>query len=73
MPGSSTDNQANTRSRRPLNPLYEQININFSDDNSRYDSLQVSVNKRMSYGLTLMGNYTFSRSTQQRGARMLWD
>ena len=34
----------------------------FSAGNSRYDSLQVDVNRRFSHGLTLRGVYTFSKA-----------
>lgn len=34
-----------------------------------YNALQVAVNKRYSYGLTLMGNYTFSNAAAQQGCR----
>jgi hypothetical protein len=39
-----------------------------------YDSLQVQVNKRYSFGLTLLGTYTFSNDVaQQNGCRYLAD
>ncbi len=35
---------------------------------SRYDSLQIQVNKRMSHGLQLKGNYTYGRGLQDAGS-----
>ena len=72
--GASTNDTANILSREPYYPVgFDQINTFFSDYNSMYNALQIAVNKRYSYGLTLMGNYTFSSNTQQQGCRYLAD
>jgi hypothetical protein len=43
-------------------PQYSGISNPFSDvGNSNYHSLQASINRRMSHGLTFMANYTWSK------------
>jgi len=70
VPGGSTNDAANILSRQPYYPAgFNEINQFFSDYNSMYNSLQVEAQKRYSYGLTLLGNYTFSSSTGQQGCR----
>ncbi len=70
VPGGSTNDAANIFSREPYYPAgFNGISEFFSDYNSMYNSLQVEVQKRYSYGLTLLGNYTFSSSTGQQGCR----
>jgi|GEM_PF-4004226 len=70
VPGGSTNDGANIYSREPYYPIgFNTISEFFSDYNSRYNALQVTVNKRYSYGLSLMGNYTFSSNTTQQGCR----
>ena len=46
-----------------INPNLGSINSNTTDDSSRYNALQVSVNKRLGKGLQLQASYTYSRST----------
>ena len=59
-PGSSTI--ANTDSRRILAPYgygsFREIDTNSS---ATYHSLQLSLNKRVSHGFTVLGSYTFSK------------
>jgi len=42
--------------------LFAQVQRNTQDINSSYHSLQVSAEKRMSHGLTILGSYTWSKS-----------
>ena len=42
--------------------LFGQVQQDTQDINSSYNSLQLSAEKRMSHGLTILGNYTFSKS-----------
>ncbi|HEX4007243.1 MAG TPA: carboxypeptidase-like regulatory domain-containing protein [Acidobacteriaceae bacterium] len=70
VPGGSTNDAANVFSREPYYSIgYNGINEFFSDYNSWYNSLQVEVQKRVSHGLTLLGNYTLSEDTAQQGCR----
>jgi hypothetical protein len=49
------------------------INQQATDFNSRYNSLQVSVNKRLSHGLSFMAAYTWSRFFDQNSSADLQD
>jgi Carboxypeptidase regulatory-like domain len=70
IPGASTNDVTNVRSRRPYFPYgFETISMDNSDYNSMYNSLQVRLTKRYSYGLTLLGNYTLSSDSTQHGCR----
>ncbi len=70
VPGGSTNDGANILSREPYYPAgFNGITTFYSDYNSMYNSLQVQVNKRYSYGLTLLGTYTYSSSSAQQGCR----
>ncbi|MGB7189480.1 MAG: carboxypeptidase-like regulatory domain-containing protein [Acidobacteriaceae bacterium] len=70
VPGGSTNDAANVLSREPYYAAgFNQINTFYSDYNSWYNSLQVEVNKRYSYGLTLLGTYTYSSTLAQQGCR----
>jgi len=51
----------NTQVRRP-NQDFQTITQNTSGANSIYNSLQLSLDKRFSYGFTVGANYTFARS-----------
>jgi len=44
------------------NNLFAQVQQDKQDVNSIYHSLQASIEKRMSRGLTILGNYTYSKS-----------
>jgi Carboxypeptidase regulatory-like domain len=70
VPGTSTNDVTNVRSRRPYFANgFESISMANSDFNAMYNSLQARVNKRYSHGLTLMGNYTLSSNKTQNGCR----
>ena len=47
---------------RPLVPNFFQLSNYQTTDNSSYQALQVSANKRMRYGLSFLGSYTWSHS-----------
>jgi outer membrane receptor protein involved in Fe transport len=49
-------------SGRPLVPNFFQLSNYQTTDNSSYQGLQISANKRMGYGLTFLGSYTWSHS-----------
>jgi hypothetical protein len=57
IPGAST--VANTQSRR-IYPQFGSVAGSFSVFNSRYNALQLNVEKRLSHGLSLLANYTWS-------------
>ena len=42
--------------------LFSQVQQDAQDINANYHSLQVSAEKRMTHGLTILGSYTFSKS-----------
>lgn len=54
-PGNTFD------ARRPFAPVFGSVRNFSSQGNSLYHSLQTSLNKRFSYGLTLNTNYTWSK------------
>lgn len=56
--GSTLGNDA----RRPFQPYTSIIQSTFSG-NSWYNSLQMSLEKRLSHGFTILANYTYSKST----------
>ena len=58
IPGASTE--ANEQSRR-LYPQYGLVGVVDSAVNSNYNGLQLTVEKRLSRGLSLLANYTFSK------------
>jgi hypothetical protein len=60
IPGQST--VANTNPRRPLHPYYSRLSSIESVINSSYNSLQISVDRRFSRGLSLLLSYTFSKT-----------
>jgi hypothetical protein len=60
-PGYSTGNTL-INALRPL-PQFSTINVtNSPTGNTYYDSLQLKVTKRMSHGVQVSGNYTFSKA-----------
>ncbi|MDR3411233.1 MAG: hypothetical protein P4L87_09865 [Formivibrio sp.] len=74
VPGASTNDVDNVRSREPYYSVgFDTISMDSSDYNSMYNALQIEVKKRYSYGLTLLGNYTYSGLTSQQGCRYLGD
>jgi hypothetical protein len=60
IPGQST--AANISQRRPYGPALDTITLVNSVGSSNYNSLQLSVDKRFSKGLTLQANYTWAKS-----------
>ncbi|MGH9660709.1 MAG: hypothetical protein ACRD96_19320, partial [Bryobacteraceae bacterium] len=60
LPGRST--VANANARRPLFPFFARFSSIESVLNSNYNSLQTSVDKRLSRGLSLLVSYTFSKA-----------
>ena len=60
IPGQSTI--ANTDQRRIILPgIYSNVRQISGSSDSAYHALEVSVNKRLSRGFTIMGAYTFSK------------
>jgi Carboxypeptidase regulatory-like domain/TonB dependent receptor/TonB-dependent Receptor Plug Domain len=53
---------------RSLYPQYSNIFFTESGADSEYQSLQISINRRLSRGLTLLGAYTFSKSMDDTSA-----
>jgi len=51
----------NAQLNRPF-PQYQGITTYFDDANSNYQALQIQLNRRLSHGITLLTNYTFSKS-----------
>lgn len=64
IPGAST--VANTQSRR-LNPNFGNVGLFGSDNNSHYESVRFSVEKRLTHGLTIQGNYSRSQMIDDFG------
>jgi hypothetical protein len=60
IPGQST--AANIAQRRPYSPAFTSITMVGSNGSSSFNSLQVTVDKRFSRGLTVQANYTFAKS-----------
>jgi len=51
----------NLNQRRPLYPTFGSITDMSSQGNSTYHALQVTLNKRLSKGFTVLANYTFGK------------
>ena len=64
IPGNSTE--ANTQARR-IDPNFSGVQFYPTDYVSRYEALQVNVEKRFSRGLSLLANYTFSKKEDDYG------
>jgi hypothetical protein len=64
IPGQST--LANTQSRRPYANFASLLAVQ-SAYNSNYNALQTSVEKRYGHGLTLLANYTWSKTIDDIG------
>ncbi len=56
--------QDNEQARRPYQQ-FQQLTQDQSNANSSYNSLQVQVDKRFSHGVTISGNYTWSKSIDE--------
>jgi len=52
----------NTNARRPMAPYYGSVRMLVDTGNSVYHSLQLTVEKRMSRGFSVLAFYTFSKS-----------
>jgi len=63
IPGAST--VANTNQRRPLSPFFARFSSFESVASSSYNSLQASVDKRLSRGVSLLASYTFSKALHE--------
>ena len=59
VPGNSTE--ANTQQRRPYTNFGPMGSIN-SGFNSNFDALELNAQKYLSYGLSFLANYTWSRN-----------
>jgi hypothetical protein len=59
--GGPCSTVANTQQRR-LNPNFGSIGLYGSGTNSSYNALQLSAEKRLSHGLQLMADYTWSKA-----------
>ncbi len=64
IPGVSTT--LNTQSRR-LNPNFGSIGLFSSDNNSHYESLRLSLQQRLQHGVSLQGNFTWSKMIDDLG------
>jgi hypothetical protein len=51
----------NLNARRPFQPVGSVL-LNVTDLNSEFDSLQLTFQKRLSHGVTLLANYTYSKA-----------
>ncbi len=60
VPGAS--NAGNVNSRRPFAPNFAGILAQSTQFDSSYNSLQLSLNKKPSYGLSFLASYTYSKS-----------
>jgi hypothetical protein len=61
--GSPTD-QTNPQLLRPF-PQYQGITTWVTNTDSRYNALEIQVQRRLSKGLSLLANYTHAQSTDQ--------
>lgn len=59
VPGATV---ANLNQRRPYQPI-GSLPLSRSDAWSKYNSIQFTVQKRLSHGFTILANYTLSKST----------
>ena len=64
IPGQSTE--ANTQPRR-IDPNFSNVTLYPTDLNSRYHSLRVNVEKRLSKGFSVLANYTWSKAQDDAG------
>jgi hypothetical protein len=60
IPGQST--AANISQRRPYGPALDTIRLVNGTGSSNFNSMQLSVDKRFSKGMTLQANYTWGKS-----------
>lgn len=64
VPGASSAD--NTQQRR-LYKDFSTVGLVSSDNNSRYNSLQLTLEKRFGYGLSMLANYTWSKTLDDYG------
>jgi len=64
IPGASTED--NTQQRR-LYRDFSTVGLVSSDNNSHYHAFQVTLEKRFGYGLSVLTNYTWSKTTDDYG------
>ncbi len=64
IPGASTED--NLQSRR-INPAFGSVGTLYSDNNSHYESFRVNVQNRISNGLSVLANYTWSKMIDDFG------
>jgi len=60
-------NLLETNQRRPLYPNYQGISLGATVGTSSYNALLISVEKRMSHGLTFLGGYRWSKCLDEGG------
>jgi hypothetical protein len=70
IPGASTTK--NTQSRR-LNPSFGTVGLFGSNANSNYESARFVIEKRLTHGFIVQGNYTWSRMIDDFGPSGLTD
>jgi len=63
MPGATHDN---TQQRR-LYPEFSTVGYISSSNNSHYNALQTTLEKRMSHGVSILGNWTWGRAIDDYG------
>jgi hypothetical protein len=68
--GLSTNSAANAVERVPFLGLQPIAFRNESSGNCNYNSLQATINKRLSHGLQILAAYTFSKSIDTAGAAL---
>ncbi len=66
IPGSSTTATANIQSRRPY-ANFAAVSQLQSGSSANYNGLQVTIEKRLNHGLTLLTNYTYAKSLDNFG------
>ncbi len=64
VPGAST--VANTQARRPYRD-YSRIGLYEAGDNTNYNALEITAEKRYSRGLSLLASYTWSKKIDDYG------
>jgi hypothetical protein len=71
IPGQSTI--ANTLTRKPFAPAFQNITEVSSSGNSNFNSLQLTVDKRFASGFSVLASYTWAKSIDYgSGAGTLW-
>jgi hypothetical protein len=71
IPGRSTI--ANTLSRKPFAPAFQNITEVSSSGNSNFNSLQLTLDKRFASGFSVLASYTWAKSIDYgSGAGTLW-